>query len=244
MRAVAKTFRSIDEIHVAAAAEQLQGLLRELDALNSKFKTPPAPQLSPPSAHSDAVTFRQYIRSSSQTALSHRLAEFAADVETGLFGNNGGLRVLLASNTGLQSDLADVLRTTASQVLRRAVREVNVAELVLAVTASSKDATHSPLQTCVQIAQPRMTKCGGARRLLSVVPESSAREPIAASLEHYLKKSLNLVFDTDGDLVFCYEAEGLEITDLAWSLIGDRPDLLQVAARLHTRTDVDWLSLV
>ena len=243
MRGVAKTLRRIDEIHVAAASEQLQGLLRELDALAGKFKAnslmePPRPD------GNGALTFHQYVRWSSQSALSHRAAEFAAEVEATLFGSDGGLRVLLASNAGVQTDLADTLRTTARQVLRQAVREVNVAEVVLAATASSQDQDSNPLRKCVAMAHPFWTKCGGARRLLTVVPESSAREPIAASLEHYLEQSMNLVFDADGDLVFCYEAEGLEIIDLAWSLIGDRPDLLQVAARLHTRTDVDWLSLI
>ncbi len=243
MRGVAKALRRIDEIHLASASNQVMDLLRELNALSGQF-TPLSQVDLPPPQGDGGMNFHQYLRSSSQKALSQQVTQFVAEVETSLFGRDGGLRVLLASNAAVQTDLAETLRTTARLVLSQAVRKVNVADFALAAASILPGKSSNPLSQCAEIAMPFWTRCGGAQRLLCVVPQSSERKPMTACLEHYLEQKPNLVLDADGDLVFCFEAEGLEIVDLAWSLIGDRPDLLEIASRLHTRVDVDWLSLV
>ncbi len=243
LRSVAKMLRRIDELHVAAMASELHGLLRELNLLSERFVAHPVMEAPQPDG-TGALTFQQYVEWLAQTTLSHRSAELGALVEADLFGEDGGLRTLLASNVAVQTDFADTMRRIAGNVLRNAVREVNVAEVVLAATASSQDQESNPLRQSVDAIAPCWTDCGGAKRLLTIVPRSSGSEPMAASLERYLGEPLTVAFDTDGDLVFCYEAEGLDIVDVAWKLVGDRPDLLQVAARLHTRADIDFLSLV
>jgi hypothetical protein len=244
MRSVAKTLRRIDEVHVAAAADQLRDLLRELEMLASQFMA--VPVLTPPEADgAGGMTFVQYVRWAAQTALSHRSAEYVAQVEAELFGADGGLRTLLEANVGVNSTLTDSLRATSRSVIRRAIRDVNVAEVVLAATAQGIErGDANPLRQCVDMATPFVDKCGGAKRLLAIAPDTSRPEPIAASFDRYLEQPLNLVFDSGGDLVFCYDAEGLDLVDIAWSLIDERPDLLQVATRLHTRIDVDWSTIV
>jgi hypothetical protein len=49
-----------------------------------------------------------------------------------------------------------------------------------------------------------------------------------------------VAFDSDGDLIACYEVQRLPLATVAASLIDKRTHCAQIASRLHTRRDVDW----
>jgi hypothetical protein len=52
-----------------------------------------------------------------------------------------------------------------------------------------------------------------------------------------------IVDGDDVDLVCCHEVQELPISSLAARVIDGRTDLIRVASRLHTRTDVNWPTL-
>ena len=78
-------------------------------------------------------------------------------------------------------------------------------------------------------------------------PPSQAASAAGSALQEAITQQLTppptIVSDTDADLVFCYEVQELSLANVAARLIENRNDFVQIAARLHTRSDVAWSGL-
>lgn len=147
----------------------------------------------------------------------------------------GGLGRLLSQSGDQRARLPDAFRATARSLLVAELRTLGVAnELV----GSEEDT--SSMRDCLRAAAPPLMRCGGAHRLLVMVPEGGKH---AINAIRQLGEDPTLTHNEDGDFVFCYELERLSLTQAAVTLIESRPDILECAQRLHTRTDVKWTSL-
>jgi hypothetical protein len=62
-------------------------------------------------------------------------------------------------------------------------------------------------------------------------------------LKQKLDPPATVITDAGADLVFCCEAQDLWVPHVAAALLDGRGDIAQVAARLHTRSDVSWSPL-
>jgi hypothetical protein len=78
---------------------------------------------------------------------------------------------------------------------------------------------------------------------VAIVPNTAAGSRLGESLSHTLDPPATVVRDTGADLVFCYEVQEILVPHAAARLIGGRGDLVHIAGRLHTRTDVAWTDL-
>ncbi len=99
------------------------------------------------------------------------------------------------------------------------------------------------LRKCLEAGKPRLMQCGGAKRLLVLMPESSARARPLEMLHRQLNETPSVAQDSDGDFVLCDEVERISLTQVAVTLIERRRDYAEFASRLHTRTDVSWSPL-
>jgi hypothetical protein len=86
---------------------------------------------------------------------------------------------------------------------------------------------------------PRLLACGGAKRVLALVPRDAHLETLKRKLEPSLG-AISVQPQEEDELVLCCEAERIPLDNVAASLIAGRQEYVDLAARLHTRVDVDW----
>ena len=230
---------------VSAVGEQLTGLTGELGLLLDEFQAPSSwddiviSDGSPPGTLKDlrllvAETLRQ-----SMPKLAEQLdREFQAE----FFGQHGGLSGVIQKDIDLRGTLPAALRRAARTAVSGVLRQIDLAKVLLSEDEQPQQMSPS-LVACLQAAMPKLAACGAAKRLLLVCPKRSTD----ALLEEFNKSPSHtaptVVSDSDGDLILCYEVQGLPIARVATALIGSRHDYVHVASRFHTRVDVAWSSL-
>ncbi len=96
------------------------------------------------------------------------------------------------------------------------------------------------LKECVNLALPRLTSCGGAKRALVMIPTSGELEPTLSRDARLAEESVTMLTEGKSLVSVCFEVEQIPLDNIAASLIRNRHDYLDLAAKLHTRIDVDW----
>jgi eukaryotic-like serine/threonine-protein kinase len=107
---------------------------------------------------------------------------------------------------------------------------------------SDGERDNSLLAGCLDLLNPRLLVCGGARRLLLVAPDRSVTQQTQESLAKYLRCAATIITRSSGETIFCCEAEDLDADRVATFLIGQRRDCARMALRLHTRIDIPWMA--
>ena len=87
---------------------------------------------------------------------------------------------------------------------------------------------------------PRLLSCGGAARLLLVIPEGSREAIQEFNLEQRCGQAATIALDQENDIAVCFEATGVPLVEAARVIINDRPEQAKLASRVHTRIDVQW----
>lgn len=152
------------------------------------------------------------------------------------FAPQGGM---LAASGTLRAALPNALRN----VVRRAIRAVqNRGDAVERLVGSSPDdgMTALKLKEALTAATPGLLACGGAKRLLAVLPYGCNAQPLQETLEAEFGETPAVVMDGTEDATFCCEAEQLPVDFVAAQVLDDRRDLAEVASRVHTRSDIEW----
>ncbi len=230
---------------VHAAADLVKSLQRELGLIGDAFVdsalAPPEPnarQTSPPGSVAD-------VRARIVHRLSHEMPRLAARlddaVRTGYLSRHGGLSEVLTQEGQPRRSLISALRHAARGVLLGVLREMDVTRLLLC-PPDARIANES-LETYLDTLAPELSACGGAKRLLVVLPEGLASDSVREAVSERVVQGPSVVCDPDFDLVLCWEVEQLPLSSVAASLIDCRVDYAQVASRLHTRIDVRWAPL-
>jgi hypothetical protein len=240
MRGVTHLARVVANVHVAAVVDRCREFLRELGQMAGDFSTEASGLRKPANANnSDGGMDAQAL-----SALKNRLPEFTSDLEKRVFGDTEHLSQLLSSDISVRKELPERLRSAARSVIQQALRGIDVPGTVIpAGTSNKNDPASNRLTKSMAEAAPHIVTSGSGKRLLVVLPETKRNSTLQDELDGLIDESLNVVYDDDSDLVFCYEVEGLALREIADQVLDGRYDLSQVAERLHTRTDVDWSSL-
>jgi hypothetical protein len=148
----------------------------------------------------------------------------------------GGLRAVCAKGEALHGSVVDDLRAMARAEILNAMR---LDESVWGAGTAANDRL-GWLEKCLEVARPKVSDCGGAQRLLAIIPAGSAALQETATV---LTPPATIVTDADAELVLCYEQQALSLAHVAARLIDGRSDIIQIAGRLHTRMDVPWSKL-
>ena len=154
----------------------------------------------------------------------------------------GGLAALADDQSNLRLRIIDVLRKAAGRELRRAVANVDAGKLFLELYSDPDEASER-VREQVDRSVPALLACGGATRLLVVLPRGEHASTMQQLIENAVDETPTTVLDDDRDIVFCHEAEQIGLVDVANKLIEYRPYCADIAARIHTRTDVDWIPI-
>lgn len=154
----------------------------------------------------------------------------------------GGLRKLLSQGGDTRNKLPGTIRAIARTTVINLMKTMDVADLMFSRNQSAaNDAT--TLAESLTCAQPHLMRCGGAKRLLVMLPNGSTNVQPLKILYEQMNETPSVAQNTDGDFILCYEVEQISVTQVAVTLIDGRQDYAEYAGRLHTRTDVDWSSL-
>jgi hypothetical protein len=154
---------------------------------------------------------------------------------------HGGLAAGLAQGAEFHKELATAMHVQARAAVLDVVRAAGIGQKMLA--KDSGDDRHDLMRACLADATPGLMACGGDRRLLMVTSEQSDAGPLAQAVTEVTSRAPSLVVDPAGEPVLCYEVAGMPLTNAAASLVENQPHCAQLAARLHTRCDIDWLPL-
>jgi hypothetical protein len=231
---------------ISLIEDEVLDLSRELRHLAEQFDTSRALDTPRSEDASSSDNVGRGIYDSVASILSEGAEELAdrlnERLEREILVESQGLRNLLLKGGPSRSRLPARLRAAARATLTEMLRHVDVAEMLFThdgQTEGEKDL----LQESLEAATPRLLKCGGAKRLLVMLPEGSTCTRPLEVLHHQFKETPSVAANCDGDFVICYEIERMSLTQAAVTLIDGRRDFAEFAARLHTRTDVQWTNL-
>ncbi|HJS07865.1 MAG TPA: hypothetical protein VJ809_09395, partial [Pirellulales bacterium] len=222
-------------------AEWLMRLRRETLALAGKFDASDWSHERPPGADDDAKTA---VENAVKSELAARLPALTTQLERRITEEvirpRGGLFSLLSESGEELRALPTLLRSIARRALMEDLRQIDIAKIVLGADAAASPQT---LQYCVKSAWPSILKVGGDQRLLLMMPEGSSAERVPDLVAKDGHEKPTVLFDSDCDVVACYEAEHVRLENLAAFLTHNDPHYAEVARRLHTRVDVEWTQI-
>jgi hypothetical protein len=226
---------------VAAAGDRLKDVQHEIGQLARRFDAP-APWNEDETAASPGAT-ADPVRGAAARRLREAMSEMAERVDARFQADfllpHGGLLAVCEKSDALRKCVADSLRALARAEVLAALKQTATLESAWG-DGLTADERRSRLAASLEAARGRFTDCGGAQRLLAIVPASSKGLEDAV---RGMTPPATVVVDSDPELVLCYEQERLSLAHVASRLVDGRSDIIQIAGRLHTRMDVPWSKL-
>jgi hypothetical protein len=214
---------------VTATSDRLRNLAADLDRLADEF---PSSGEQPPAAN-ELETVPPMV---AEIVVSHKgemVSRMERDLEDLLH------RFARKDENDIRRLLARVLRLAARATILRTVESVALRGMRVSGGEESPAAIFSPVAG-LKSAKPRLSQCGGARRLLLLVPADFPSQQLLRQLGGEAGEAPTVIPDADNRVLFCYEGEQLPLRRVAAALLDRRFQHVEIAARLHTRIDVRW----
>jgi hypothetical protein len=208
-------------------SDELKELSRALDKTAAQF----------------AESYDDAPESSGLAGLRSRTPELVSVLDehfrSAFFPAGEGFKTALRKEFQFAERLPDALRDAGRRLAAEAIRSVDLAGELF---PEGEDALkgHERLAEIVQASQPRLVPCGGAARVLLVLPETSGESRLHATFASRFGQPPTVAFDAHCDAALCCEMEQIPIAPVAAMLVDHRRDCAEAAARLHTRSDVNW----
>jgi serine/threonine protein kinase len=92
-------------------------------------------------------------------------------------------------------------------------------------------------------ANPKLADCARGRRMLVAVPRREGLDPLIRDIEQELGSTVTAIEGCGKEVTICSEMEALSLPHVLRSLTRGNDEFVQVASRIHTRTDVAWTPL-
>lgn len=148
----------------------------------------------------------------------------------------GGMLSLQTMTSDQMETLRRELVAESRVGILKLMAEQNAAEL-FAANADPATQTQMLLEQ-LRHAAPRFHGLGSWQHLLLAVPEGDAAKRILSMVRRATPNAASTTIDSEGDVIFCFEAANLPLQSVADSLINNDPDYVDVARKLVTRTDI------
>jgi eukaryotic-like serine/threonine-protein kinase len=108
---------------------------------------------------------------------------------------------------------------------------------------SKLDGATPSVQRWLAEANPRFGDCARSRRLLVTMPESEPMPELLQEIERQNGATVTTIPGCGDDITICSEMQQLSLSHVLQSMTGGQGEFEQVADRLHTRVDIEWLPL-
>ncbi len=165
-----------------------------------------------------------------------------AFVHSTLIEPAGGFFNIANSTANWRQKLPETIRFAAQKILGQAFRQISI-ERVIAKNNFSEDLVCKWIDEQVNAARPSTVECGGGLRLLIGLPSKSEESQVADLVRASLKLDLVSIPGTAGDVVFCFEGEGIPLPNIAYHLLQYGPEAMELVPRIYSRTDIEWSGL-
>jgi hypothetical protein len=108
---------------------------------------------------------------------------------------------------------------------------------------SKLNETTSSVVQWLSEADARLGNCARSRRLLMTMPEAEQLDELIHEIERQYGSTVTSIPGCGEDVNICSEMQDLSLAHVIQSLTGGQPEFEQIANRLHTRVDIEWLPL-
>ena len=228
---------------VSGSVDSLQGLLhryrRQLESVSANLKTDGIPGTC---ETSHEFCMETLLRDSIQQQSHQHALETEALVYEALISDYGGYTNALESATLWQSRLQAEISKQAQRVLAVAYKKLSL-DQVLAAHNVPPELLVKWVNDQMQQSSPRINDCGGGTRLLIGMPSLSEDNSLETVLAKQFELEACTIRGTDGSFAFCLEGEGIGLANVAFRLLQERPDVLELVKRIQTRSDIEWKTL-
>lgn len=174
-----------------------------------------------------------------RSSISNLIMQLDEKFDAEVLDAEGGLLEVCQREGQVAQLIAARLETAAQVLVQKAAREIDVAQLFLDSCGSEEKALEE-IKDCVQLAKSTSIKCGGTRRMIAAIPSSASSEKLSTLITGSIEPSPTVIEATEHDIVIGCEQASLPLVAVAARLVEDRPDLIALAQRIHTRIDVQW----
>jgi hypothetical protein len=219
---------------VATVGDKLRNLAADFNRLIEQFSAPPA-------VVGELSGRTKALQEIAAAQIAARKTELLLEMERAL--EEELAQAATTDTRDVRSKLAVVVRRTARTLILRKLEQFAAEQAAAALQGQP----HEPLfeiSAGLKEALPRrLIGCGGQQRLLMVVPDQLA--PLVAAQVAADGGSLapTVMADAASNMPICYEVEEQPLRRVAAKLLDQRFQAVEVAARLHTRSDVPWTPL-
>jgi hypothetical protein len=222
LRSLATMLQSLQD-RMAAVLEPIDKLYVELEDLIADFADP---------EDGDVAVFLE----GADLDLVQQLDQ---ELRKEYLGGPGETPVLIDRRGATRDDLRERLRQAGRVYVIDALRRGDFRVLL---PAAQGEAGLEPqlLKACLENAAPRLTECGGGRRLWFVSASDHVSALVHKSLEDETTQPPAAAVDASSDFVIGWEVEGMPLSRVAANLIDNQRDAARLASLLHTRQDIDW----
>jgi hypothetical protein len=174
--------------------------------------------------------------------LENQISRTEIQVYSSLIQNRGGFAESLNNSGVWQHKLPGEIRTAAQRVLADAYQKLCLDKIALEANVAPEQLI-SWLNHKISMARPEIDNCGGSQRMMLGLPTFSEANCVVHLVENHFQMKQKAISGTYGNFVICFECEDVSLASVAFRLLEDRPDAVELVKRIHSRNDIDWLSL-
>ena len=225
---------SIDSLH-----RVLHQYRRQLEIVAQELQTDSLPS---PSETNNGFCMETLLSESIQQQINEHLLKTEELVYDSLISDYGGYTTALESTSLWQNRLQAEVSKQAQRVLADAYKKLSL-DQVLADNSVPPEQLAKWLNDQMRQASPTVDDCGGGTRLMIGIPSLSEDNSLETMLAKQFELKACTIRGTDGSFTFCFEGEGLGLANVAYRLLQERPDALELVKRIPTRCDIEWKSL-
>ena len=217
---------------VAVLGDKLRNLAAELNRLAEEVRRLPTAAVTTRATSGAAELVRRVVAETIRGRKAELVAEMGSELEGEL------RRVVTSDESYVRRALTHILRRSARSAVLRALKNTTLDEIggVSGAPFETIFSLHADLKT----ATPKFSDCGGARRLLLVAPDGVSLGRLVEQIGNEAGQPPTAITDAESDVLLCFEAEELPLRRVAATVLDDRPQIVDVASRLHARIDVAW----
>ena len=228
---------------VIGSVDSLNGVLnrylRQLETASQVFQTD---SITGASETDDAFSLEALLAESIQQQTDEQVLAVEALVYDSLISEYGGYAVAYESASFWQKELQVEVARQSQRVLAEAYKKLSL-DQVLADHSIPPEVLVKWLNDQIQQARPNVSDCGGGTRLLIGMPSLSENNSLESMLATQFELDARVIRGTDGSFAFCFEGEGVGLANVAFRLLQERPDALELVKRIQSRSDVKWTTL-
>lgn len=174
--------------------------------------------------------------------LNNQISRTEIQVYSSLIQDRGGFAESLNQSAVWQHRLPGEIRTAAQRVLADAYQKLCLDKITLEGNVAPEQLI-SWLNHKISLARPEVDNCGGSMRLMLGLPTFSEANAVVHLVENHFHLKQKAINGTYGNFVICFECEDVALASVAFRLLEDRPDAVELIKRIHSRNDVEWTSL-